>query len=100
MTDALFVLLIVMPFVSTVSTLYLWRLYARSLHSLLALLLAGSSTVTLLSASWLGALTFNARFLGRVNAPELLPITLLAIIAPLATINVIAFMLWRSRNSG
>lgn len=97
MIDALLIALIVMPFASTVSTLYLWRLYARSLHSLLALLLAGSSTVTLLCASWLGALTFSARFLGRVSPPELLPITLLAIIAPLLSINIIAFALWRAK---
>ena len=98
MIDALFVALVVMPFVSTASTIYLWSLYARSTGSRLAFMLAASSTVTLLSASWIGGLTVNTRFLGRLNPPELLPLTLLAIIAPLATINIMAFMLWLLRR--
>jgi hypothetical protein len=97
MIDALFGLLVIMPFVSTASTIYLWSLYTLSHGSRLALMLAVMSTVTLLSASYLGALTVNTRFLGRVNPPELLMVTLLAIVAPLGCINVMAFVLWRSR---
>jgi len=98
MIDTLLVALVIMPFATTASTIYLWSLYVQSSGSRLAFMLAASSTVTLFSASWIGALTVNVRFLGRANDPALVPVTLIAILAPLASINVMAFVLWRSRG--
>ena len=97
MSDVLLAILIVMPFVTTASTIYLWNLYLNARYSRLALTLAGTATVTLISASWLGALIINTRVLGRTNDPAFTPITLVAIIAPLAAINATAFVLWRGR---
>lgn len=101
LTTFLFGALVVLPLLSGASTLYLWRLYGQSHpRSLLALLLAADATVGLIAGGYLGALTFNARFLGGVNPPGLLPVTLLALALILVMPNVIALMLWRSRNSG
>lgn len=95
----LFYLLIGIPALSALSTLYLTRLVKEAVAPpVLLKLLVLEASVSLLCSSYIAALTLNTRFLGHTNPPELLPLSLVAIIAPLAMINVIAFVLWRSRR--
>lgn len=98
--DILLVVLLGMPFASGLSTLYLARLVKDAVAppSLLVMLTA-SSFVTFMSSSYLAALNVNVRMLGHTNPPELAPLTVAIIIAPLAMINVIAFQLWRVSRS-
>jgi hypothetical protein len=96
----LFGALVVLPLCSGASTFYLWRLFHQSRpRSLLAGLLAADATVGFIAGGYLGALTVNTRFLGNTNPPELVPFTLLALVSVLVMPNIIAFMLWQSRNS-
>lgn len=100
--DVLLLVLMVMPFASAGATFYLARLVKDAVAppSLLVMLTA-TSTVALVCSSYLAALNVNLRVLGNTNPPELVPFTLIAIIAPLAMVNVTAFMLWRvSRGVG
>lgn len=95
----LFYALVVLPFFSLLSTIYLARLVRFAIAPpVLLVLLVIEASVSLVCSSFISALTINVRFLGRTNPPELLPLTLLALLAPLAMINVIAFVLWRSQK--
>jgi hypothetical protein len=95
----LFFILMGIPFLSAVSTLYLARLVKGAISPpILLVLLTIEATLSLLCSSYITVLTVRTRFFGLTNPPELLPITLLALITPLAMINVIALVLWRSRN--
>ena len=96
---ALFFVLMGIPFFSAASTFYLARLVKEAIAPpILLLLLVIEATVSLSCSSYIAVLTVRTRFFGLANPPELLPITLLALIAPLAMINLIAFVLWRSRR--
>lgn len=94
MNDVIAVILVGMPFLSLASTIFLWSLY-RDLHNALSLMLALFATIDLASTTWFALLVVNTRFLGRVTPPELIVVTILAIIMPLLAINVISFVLWR-----
>jgi len=99
LVSAEFIVLMIVPFFSLVSAIYLARLIRDAITPpVLLVLLTVEATVSLLCSSYIAVLTLNTRFFGHANPPELLPVTLLALIAPLAMINLIAFVLWRSRN--
>ena len=96
---ALFFVLMGIPFLSAASTVYLFRLVKEEIAPpALLILLTIEATVSLTCSSYIAVLTVRTRFFGLANPPELLPVTLIALIAPLAMINVIAFVLWRSRR--
>lgn len=100
-TTTLFGLLFILPFITAASLVYLAKLVKDVVKPpILLVLLTGQSLVNLLASTYIAVLIVNTRYLGNVNPPELLPLTLLALIAPLAFINVIAFVLWRVRGGG
>lgn len=95
-----FLLFLAIPFFTLWSIWYLVHLVQDSVRPpILLVLLTAEAIVVFLSSLYLGALVINTRYLGNTNAPELLPITIAVIIAPMTMINIIAFVLWR-QNGG
>jgi hypothetical protein len=89
--------LIVMPVVTLAATVYLARLAKETVHPpRLLVMLVIWAFISLVTHTYLAALTVNSRFLGNVNPPALVPVTLLSLIAPMAMINVIAYVLWHA----
>jgi hypothetical protein len=95
----LFIVLLIIPFFSLISTIYLTRLTKETISPpTLLILLTIEASVSLISSSYLAVLTINARYFKNPNPAELLPLTLVIIIAPLMMINIIAFTLWRIKQ--
>lgn len=94
-----FYVLMALPFVVLPAATFIAWVGLRAVRPPpLMVALVVSALVTFVCSGYIAALTFNARLLGNVNPPGLLPVTLLALIAPLSMIPVIAFVLWRSQN--
>jgi len=99
-TTALFMVLLVIPFFTVWSAAYLANLVRDAIQPpILLVLLTVQAIVSLMCSGYIATLVVNSRFLGNVNPPELVPITLVALIVPLAMVNVIALALRRTRGS-
>ena len=98
-STVLFAVLFVMPFLSLASAWYLTRLVSDAVQPpVLLVLLTTKAIVSLVCSGYIAVLLVNVRFFHNTNPPELLPITLLAIILPLGMINVVSLSLWRTRG--
>lgn len=98
-TNAIYVTMIFMPFITAFSTYYLARLVFKVVQPpMLLTLLFANASVVLVTSTYLATLRILTGVLDIIIPSNLLPITLLTIIAPMIMTNIIIFMLRRYRS--